>query len=185
VSYADDIFKNPPGKVSFAGNMSRGKMISKQDLIKLLKKEFSTTLKVMRAYPSEKSEFKPHERSSTAIGLTSTFVFELYLINRCVFGDAVDRSVFQTYKPGSVQAVADDFEKECARILNRLEELPEAELNKTVEFAGVSFIADEFIMMMLHDQIHHRGQLSVYVRMAGGKVPSIYGPSADDKAPNF
>jgi len=33
---------------------------------------------------------------------------------------------------------------------------------------------------MLDDQIHHRGQLSVYVRMAGGKVPSIYGPSADE-----
>ena len=34
--------------------------------------------------------------------------------------------------------------------------------------------------MMICDRIHHRGQLSVYVRMAGGKVPSIYGPSADD-----
>jgi len=33
---------------------------------------------------------------------------------------------------------------------------------------------------MLLDSIHHRGQLSVYVRMAGGKVPSIYGPSADE-----
>ncbi|HEX3867910.1 MAG TPA: DinB family protein, partial [Gemmatimonadaceae bacterium] len=39
---------------------------------------------------------------------------------------------------------------------------------------------DRFLMFMLHDQIHHRGQLSVYVRMAGGKVPSIYGPSADE-----
>jgi uncharacterized damage-inducible protein DinB len=38
---------------------------------------------------------------------------------------------------------------------------------------------------MLHDQIHHRGQLTVYVRMAGGMVPSIYGPSADDTATNL
>jgi uncharacterized damage-inducible protein DinB len=33
---------------------------------------------------------------------------------------------------------------------------------------------------MLHDQIHHRGQFSVYLRMVGGKVPSIYGPSGDE-----
>jgi uncharacterized damage-inducible protein DinB len=32
----------------------------------------------------------------------------------------------------------------------------------------------------LQDQIHHRGQFSVYLRMAGGKVPSIYGPTADE-----
>jgi uncharacterized damage-inducible protein DinB len=38
----------------------------------------------------------------------------------------------------------------------------------------------DFSWFVLHDQIHHRGQLSVYVRMAGGKVPSIYGPSHDE-----
>jgi uncharacterized damage-inducible protein DinB len=54
-----------------------------------------------------------------------------------------------------------------------------------VEFAGRKFVADEFMLMMLHDQIHHRGQLTVYVRMAGGKVPSIYGPSADDSSTNL
>jgi uncharacterized damage-inducible protein DinB len=34
--------------------------------------------------------------------------------------------------------------------------------------------------MFLHDQIHHRGQLTVHLRMAGGRVPSIYGPSKDE-----
>jgi uncharacterized damage-inducible protein DinB len=38
----------------------------------------------------------------------------------------------------------------------------------------------DFLWLMLTDQIHHRGQLSVYARMAGGKVPSIYGPSFDE-----
>ena len=39
--------------------------------------------------------------------------------------------------------------------------------------------------MMLFDQIHHRGQMTVYIRLAGGKVPSVYGPSADDPATNL
>lgn len=40
-------------------------------------------------------------------------------------------------------------------------------------------IMDIFWMMVM-DMVHHRGQFSVYLRMAGGKVPSIYGPSADE-----
>jgi uncharacterized damage-inducible protein DinB len=38
----------------------------------------------------------------------------------------------------------------------------------------------DWAWFLLHDQIHHRGQFSVYLRMAGGKVPSIYGPTADE-----
>ncbi len=40
--------------------------------------------------------------------------------------------------------------------------------------------AGEIMWGFLFDQIHHRGQLSTYIRPAGGKVPGIYGPSADD-----
>ncbi len=39
---------------------------------------------------------------------------------------------------------------------------------------------DGFVWGFLFDAIHHRGQLSTYLRPMGGKVPSIYGPSADD-----
>jgi uncharacterized damage-inducible protein DinB len=38
----------------------------------------------------------------------------------------------------------------------------------------------DILWMFLYDQIHHRGQLSIYNRMVGAKVPSIYGPSADE-----
>ena len=38
----------------------------------------------------------------------------------------------------------------------------------------------QFLWMLLFDQIHHRGQFSIYLRMADGKVPSIYGPTADE-----
>ena len=160
-------------------------MISKQDLITLLKREFSTTLRVLKAYPQDKNDFKPHERSSNVLALTSTFVFELYLLDMHLFGDALDRSIFQKYHPDNIETVVNDFEKKCAQVIERLEKMPEGDLNKTVSFANRTFVADEFTLMMLHDQIHHRGQLSVYVRMAGGKVPSIYGPSADDPSPNL
>lgn len=160
-------------------------MIPKQDLIDLAKKEFATTIKMMEAFPEGEEDFKPHERSSEAIKLMRTFVFEMNLNAAYVFGDEMDRTHFQTYKPESVKAVLADFKKESSEVLRRMEELPESELNKKVDFGGATFTADDFFLMMIHDQIHHRGQLSVYVRMAGGKVPSIYGPSADDESTNL
>lgn len=62
----------------------------------------------------------------------------------------------------------------------------DADLDKTIQvFAGPGKMADvrkiDFFWFILMDSIHHRGQFSVYLRMAGGKVPAIYGPSADEK----
>jgi uncharacterized damage-inducible protein DinB len=65
-----------------------------------------------------------------------------------------------------------------------VENMPDSRLSEEVTFftgpgqMGMVPIS-EVLWLMLMDSIHHRGQLSVYVRMAGGKVPSIYGPSAD------
>ncbi len=160
-------------------------MITKNNLLQLFKREFATTLKVMRAFPEDKLSFAPHERSSNARKIMSTFVFEMYLVDSYVMGKHLDRSVFQAYSPDKVATLISDFERESADIISKLEKLPEADLNKTVEFAGRKIPADEFMLMMLFDQIHHRGQMSVYIRLAGGKVPSVYGPSADDSDTNL
>ncbi len=63
--------------------------------------------------------------------------------------------------------------------------VPDEELSGTVKFfVAPKTMGDvpklQFIWMMLHDQIHHRGQFSIYPRMADAKVPSIYGPTADE-----
>lgn len=160
-------------------------MISKQDLLKLARKEFETTLKVLNAYPEGQESFKPHERSSDAMKLVSTFVFEMYLTAGYLFGENIPREKFTNYKPENMKAAITDFKKETTEILARLDNMPEEDLTRSVEFGGAKFDASSFFHMMICDQIHHRGQLTVYVRMAGGKVPSIYGPSADDSTTNL
>jgi uncharacterized damage-inducible protein DinB len=160
-------------------------MISKEDLITLFKKEFATTLKVMHAYPADKVDFAPHERSQTAKRLMATFIFEMYLMRAYIFGEKVDRSAFQQYNKETLNELIVDFEKETRAVIEHVGKLSDDELNKTVEFAGTTFVADRFALMMLFDQIHHRGQLTVYTRLAGGKVPSIYGPYADDSSTNL
>lgn len=160
-------------------------MITKENLLKLFKKEFATTLKVMRAYPAGKPDFAPHERSSPARKILSTFVFEIFLIRSYVLGEKLESSVFKNYSPADLNLITKDFERESANLITAVGDLTETEMRRTVEFAGTKFTADEFMLMMLFDQIHHRGQMTVYIRLAGGKVPSVYGPSADDSTTNL
>ncbi len=155
-------------------------MITKENLIKVIRKETAKTIKAMNAFPGDKILFTPHDRSRNAVRTMTTFVFEMYLIRSLVFGEKIDRSIFQMYSPPDLQTVISDFEKEALYVVSTLEKMPEAEVSKQVEFVGQKMTGDEFALGMIFDMIHHRGQLTVYIRLAGGKVPAIYGPSADD-----
>ena len=65
-------------------------------------------------------------------------------------------------------------------VLPRLRQMTSAQLTKSVDFRGMfQFPAVMFLQAMINHSIHHRGQLSVYLRPAGGKVPAIYGESYD------
>lgn len=161
-------------------------MISNTDLRALMEKEFATTLKVMRAFPHTEMSFAPHERSQQAKRLMATFVFEMYLLRSYLLGETTfDPSVFQAYAKETLDELIADFESETTHVLAEIVKVGDEGLLKEIQFAGKTFQGGDFALMMLFDQIHHRGQLSVYVRMAGGKVPSIYGPSADDAGTNL
>lgn len=155
-------------------------MIIKENLIRVIKKEAAKTIKAMNAFPGDKLLFTPHDRSRNASRVMTTFVFEMYLIESLVFREKIDRSVFQTYSPPDLQTIISDFEKEVSHVVTTLEKMSEEDVSKEVEFVGKKMTGDEFAMGMIFDMIHHRGQLTVYIRLAGGKVPAIYGPSADD-----
>jgi uncharacterized damage-inducible protein DinB len=87
--------------------------------------------------------------------------------------------------PSSLDAIVAAFDREHRRVVELLREMPDERLTETVKFfVGPRRLGDveklDLLWMVLHDQIHHRGQLTIYLRMAGGRVPSIYGPSADE-----
>src|SRR5258708_3994371 len=77
------------------------------------------------------------------------------------------------------------YEQAHAAFVTHLRRTPDAELNKTVKFhTGPKQMSDlrrmDVLWFLLHDAIHHRGQMSIYLRMVDAKVPSIYGPTADE-----
>jgi uncharacterized damage-inducible protein DinB len=158
--------------------------IAKRQLTHQWDQESATTLKLLRAYPSDQSELQPHPRAKTARDLAWMFTLEMKLVGNALRG-TLDLSRAFTPAPATLAEVVSTFESTREELLTILRDATPAQLAGTVKF----FIAPktmgdmplvEFSWFILHDQIHHRGQFSIYLRMAGGKVPSIYGPTADE-----
>lgn len=159
-------------------------MTEKEMFLGMFEREHGITLKVLKAYPAAKADFKPHERSKSGKELAWIFVVEQQVVLAGALAGAIDFSKM-TPAPATMQDVIATCQTSHAQSAAKLKQASEADLNKTVKFpVGPGQMADLRVMDvlwgMLHDEIHHRGQLSVYLRLAGGKVPSIYGPSADE-----
>lgn len=150
-------------------------------------REHRTTVRVLRAYPEDKLDLKPHEMSKSARDLAWLFVMEQSMLETALTTgfDWSKPMPAPPAPPATMREIADALEAGHARVVRILRETPEEQLPKTVSFftgprATGDYRRGDFLWFMLHDQIHHRGQFSIYLRMAGGKVPSIYGPTADE-----
>jgi uncharacterized damage-inducible protein DinB len=159
----------------------------KQRFLEVYDQEHEKTMRVLRAYPADKAEFKPSERCKTARELAFIFPLERGL-GTMVFNDVFAKGGPSGKTPeapaswDAILAAAEQTHKEFADLIRSM---PEEKLDETVKFfTGPGKMGDfkrlDFAWFLLHDEIHHRGQFSIYLRMAGGKVPSIYGPSGDE-----
>ncbi len=156
----------------------------KKQYLDVFAREFPTTLKLMRAYPSGRGEFKPHERSYSAARLVHTFTQENGVVIAAVRRELKMPPNFPPPPATLADAIA-AYERGARSLIETVTAMPESQLFETVTFfTGPGQMGEvpliDILWLMLMDSVHHRGQLSVYVRMAGGKVPSIYGPSADE-----
>ncbi len=158
----------------------------KQAFLDTYDREHQTTMKVLRAYPMEELELRPHPTSRTARELAWTFVLERGL------GEMVFNDEFPEKSTGRIPEPPADWlrllaalEESTDRFRQLVASTPPEELDRKVHFLTAPKTIGEITRMamlwfLLHDEIHHRGQFSVYLRMAGGQVPSIYGPSGDE-----
>ena len=162
-------------------------MSQKEQLLKSWQRETPITLKLLKAYPEDRAEFRPHEKSQRAIQLSWAFVIGQITCQRLLDGTFKFPPEFPT-APKRLNELITVFETEHANHMEKLQRAEDSDLIQTVKlidpYAGPGQWKDltksYFMWFLLCDHIHHRGQLSVYQRLAGGKVPSIYGPSADE-----
>jgi len=147
-----------------------------------LKNEHRVTRKIVEAIPAEQSGYRPDAVSKSALDLAwhiaSTENF---------FLDGVAAGEFN-YKggsrPDSIRNPADVaawYAEAFQTNFDRLTQLSGDQLVKIVDFRGMfQYPAVMYLQFAINHSIHHRGQLSVYLRPMGAKVPSIYGESYDD-----
>jgi uncharacterized damage-inducible protein DinB len=148
----------------------------------VLKNESRITKKILEAVPPDKCDYRPDPVSKSAIELVrhiatadnrflETPVTGVFDVNAGGIPDPVKT-------PAEIAAW---YEERYAKTFEALTKLTGEQLIKMVDFRGMfQRPAVMFVLIGLHHTIHHRGQLSAYLRSMGAKVPSIYGESYDD-----
>jgi uncharacterized damage-inducible protein DinB len=158
-------------------------MTNREFFIKRWKADRRAFVRVLEALPSDRLDYKPHERSAAAGDLAWQIVEEV----RALAGtNAANELPFEmTARPATTSEIVAAFEKSANAFEALLATLDDARWAGQVKFlmdGKVVFESpfDEMFWGFFLDLVHHRGQLSTYIRPMGGKVPSIYGPSGDD-----
>jgi uncharacterized damage-inducible protein DinB len=143
--------------------------------------ERATTRKVLAAVPAGHESYTPDGRSMDALKLAWHIASaEKFFLDGVVSGkfDAGEPGV-----PEAIKSAADVvawYDAHLGESTDAVKALPAEALTREIDFFGMfQAPALTFISLMLRHSIHHRGQLSAYLRPMGAKVPGIYGPSGD------
>jgi hypothetical protein len=139
-------------------------------------------VRVLKAVPPGEAQYRPHPRSTCTGDLVWLLASELR--DACDLVDRGEVSFVVRPAPAIADAVA-AYERNAADLETRLARLDDGAWERPAKMLADGRVVWEaplgdMLFGFLFDAIHHRGQLSTYLRPMGAKVPSIYGPSADD-----
>jgi uncharacterized damage-inducible protein DinB len=145
--------------------------------------EYPVFIKVLKALPQDRFDYRPHERSPSAAEVVWTLALETKAC--CDLVDSGRANWKPVPPPADPNAILVAFQEHSAALDDRLQRMNDAGWRKSVQLLINDKLereatVGEFLWYIFFDAIHHRGQLSAYIRPMGGQVPSIYGPSGDD-----
>lgn len=139
--------------------------------------ESKTTLKVLGRIP-EGSDYRPDPKSRTAQEIAWAIVCEEKMLI-----DALESGKGEWAPPplpATMKEVVDAYAKVSAAMPERLQALAPERWDGMLDWFGTQRPAPPMAWSFLFDIVHHRGQISTYLRPMGSKVPQIYGPSGDE-----
>ncbi len=150
-------------------------------LLGTIKNESRTTKSVLAAVPSSNLDYRPDPCAKSANELLRHIaVADIFFLEAVINGVFNPKSVAIPEELKLPAEIANWYEETYAKNFQALTQLPGEKLVKIVDFRGMFQLpAFQFIQFGLVHAIHHRGQLSTYLRPMGGKVPAIYGESYD------
>jgi uncharacterized damage-inducible protein DinB len=152
--------------------------------LSFFEKEAGATRKVISRIP-ENSDYRPDPKSRTARELAWLIVYE-----EIVLVEGLEKGTLEWIPkdaPATMQEIVAAYDASHDGLVKRLKALPVSKFEESVPFMWegnevMKAPGHEMAWGFLLDQIHHRGQLSTYLRPMGAKVPAIYGPSADESS---
>lgn len=142
-----------------------------------LQNEWMTTCKVIESIPEAGKHYKPDPKSRTAWEIAKHVAgADVWFLQ-----SVLDRKFGPPSEPAAttVAELANWYKHEFPKRLEQVLALDGPHLADIVEFYGMKMPAAWYVMFCGMHMAHHRGQLAAYLRAAGGKVPAIYGSSAD------
>jgi len=153
----------------------------RQVTLPILTREYEITRKMLEAIPADKCTYRQDEICKSAFDLA----WHIAATDN-MFLDAVASGQFnldRNKRPESVKTPADIlnwYSESWKQTFDRVAQLSGDDLAKIVDFRGLlKQPAVLFLELGLRHTVHHRGQLTMYLRPMGAKIPSIYGESYD------
>jgi len=163
-------------------------MTTAQQLSVELQQQAAATRKVLERIPDDRLAWKPHEKS-TAIGRLGMHLSELPGgITRTLATEEFDYAAtpFKPVYPNSVREILDNFDKTLAGAVGALEKATDEQLSVKWRARRGDQIVSELprgtvIRNTINHIFHHRGQMTVYLRLLDIPVPKTFGPTADER----
>ena len=151
-------------------------------LIADFENEMQATLRVIESVPTGHLDYRPDSKSKTGLGLIRHIALEdEWLLNSIANGEFApppdDSDACGIMTPADASA---RYKEKVPAALNRVRALSGEKLANVLDVLGmIQAPAVNLLAMAVKHSVHHRGQLSTYLRPMGGRVPGIYGPTAD------
>lgn len=156
-------------------------------MLRELDKEEPATRKCLERIPENIYQYKPHP-TSMELGYLTTLVAQIPLwIATMIDKGEIDLDTFTRINPSTTAEMVAHFDDNIRKARESLQAIADADLSRIFILKGngkliYSQKLEDSISEAINHWVHHRGQLTVYMRMKGIPVPSIYGPSADDNS---
>jgi uncharacterized damage-inducible protein DinB len=150
--------------------------------VSVIEREIPTTRKIVAAVPEDRADYSPHADSMTALEIARHLP-----LTDVWFLDAVTNGEFAMPDPTAqdnittVAGALKVYDDKVGPALDKVKALSGEQLAKEVSMMGAfNMPAVIYLSFLIRHTVHHRGQLSAYLRPMGAKVPAIYGGSADE-----
>jgi uncharacterized damage-inducible protein DinB len=155
---------------------------SLDSMLPVIEEEIRITRKVLAAIPEEKRDYRPHAKSRSAMEQAWHVVSsEIWFLNGIIHGEFAGE---ETRMPAHVKTIADIvkwYDGNIPGLIAQLRAMPASKLMQSIPFFGImNDPAVSYLMMNVLHTVHHRGQVTTYLRCVDARVPSVYGGSADE-----